>query len=253
MPVTPDLAETVKNALQVAAQVLRQPRAPQGTTLMIDVLRSTPGAPQLGAQPYFNRWLETPHVGNLRIVAGDGQVAAPSQVVAVPLRVRVTDRRDVAVQGVLVRFDASRGGGRVTGRFQRTDVDGYASLGSWELGAPGSNALSAVAGTRSVDFNATAAAEMRIHRGAGQSAAVGANVGERPAVLVIDTAGNPVQGITVTFTVTLGGGNVAGAADRVTNAAGIATSGDWALGAIGPNELTARAGSLQQVFQATGT
>jgi alpha-tubulin suppressor-like RCC1 family protein len=75
--------------------------------------------------------------------------------------------------------------------------------------------------------------------GDGQIATIGTVVAVAPAVRVTDLAGNGVQGVAVTFAVTLGGGSVTGPA-AVTDAGGIATVGSWRLGPLkGANTLTA--------------
>jgi YVTN family beta-propeller protein len=86
-----------------------------------------------------------------------------------------------------------------------------------------------------------------------QTATAGSAVATPPAIRVLDANGQPVQGITVTFTVTAGGGTVAGASP-MTNANGIATVTSWTLGAtVGTNTLSATTGNLAAVtFTATG-
>lgn len=68
-----------------------------------------------------------------------------------------------------------------------------------------------------------------------------------PAVLVSDSRGRPVEGATVTFAVTAGGGSIANATGS-SNAEGIATPGSWTLGnTVGANTLVATFGSLAPV------
>jgi hypothetical protein len=95
---------------------------------------------------------------------------------------------------------------------------------------------------------------MAISAGDAQSAAAGANVAVAPAVLVTDQFGNPVANVSVTFTVTLGGGSVAGS-PAATSPSGVATITSWTLGpSPGPNTLEASSGALTPVtFNATGT
>lgn len=96
-------------------------------------------------------------------------------------------------------------------------------------------------------------AQLQVVAGGGaQTALVGTPVPIVPSVRVISTAGAPMAGVTVAFTVT-GGGSV-GAASAQTNAEGVATPGSWTLGpAAGPNTLTARVGTLTANFSATAT
>jgi hypothetical protein len=100
------------------------------------------------------------------------------------------------------------------------------------------------------------AARVEPIEGDGQSAPAGTEVPTRPAVRVLDEAGDPVEGYDVTFAVTAGAGSVSGAA-QTTNADGIARVGAWTLGATpGTNTLEATAGALvgsPVAFTAEGT
>jgi alpha-tubulin suppressor-like RCC1 family protein len=76
------------------------------------------------------------------------------------------------------------------------------------------------------------------------TAIAGSPVSPSPSVLVTDQNDQPLAGVAVTFAVTAGDGTVSGA-NQTTNEAGIATVGDWVLGATpGPNVLTATAAPL---------
>jgi hypothetical protein len=83
---------------------------------------------------------------------------------------------------------------------------------------------------------------------------VGAQVlaADRPSVIVLDQAGSPLEGVTVTFAVESGGGSVTGAT-QTTNEQGVATVGSWTLGPVaGSNTLSASAGTATPVvFTAT--
>jgi alpha-tubulin suppressor-like RCC1 family protein len=73
-----------------------------------------------------------------------------------------------------------------------------------------------------------------------------------PSVTVKDASGNPVPGVTVTFSVASGGGSVTGAV-TTSNASGVATVGSWRLGSEATiNTLTATVTGLPPVtFTAT--
>ncbi len=87
-------------------------------------------------------------------------------------------------------------------------------------------------------------------------AVAGTAVPTPPSVKVATAKGAGVPGVTVTFTVTMGGGAVSGASVS-TDASGIATVGSWTLGpATGENRLTATTAVLPTVvvtFTATGS
>src|SRR5256712_3065791 len=89
-----------------------------------------------------------------------------------------------------------------------------------------------------------------------QSAPAGSAVSSPPAVTVHDASGNPVAGVTVTFTPAAGSGSVTGGT-QTTNASGIATVGSWTLSTTaGTNTVTAAASGLTGspvTFTAEGT
>jgi len=91
------------------------------------------------------------------------------------------------------------------------------------------------------------------NQGDGQVLNAGTAVPTLPEVLVTDSWGNPITGLSITFTLTSGGGSVTGAV-QLTNASGIARVGNWKLGPLsGPNSLTASvtAGGQNTTFNAT--
>ncbi len=95
-------------------------------------------------------------------------------------------------------------------------------------------------------------AELLVIAGNNQTANAGAPVATQPAVLVNDGAGEPIAGMPVTFSVTLGGGTITDSV-QLTDTEGLATLGSWTLGTTaGPNKLTATAAALSVEFDATG-
>jgi hypothetical protein len=146
---------------------------------------------------------------------------------------------------VAVTFAVTAGGGSITGANATTDGNGVAALGSWTLGSTaGDNTVTASAGTlTSVSITATAIqplpVAMSLVQGQSQTAAAGSNVAINPSVKITDSQGRGVPNITVTFTVTGGGGTVTNPSVQ-TNSSGIATVGSWTLG-MGANTLLASA------------
>lgn len=100
--------------------------------------------------------------------------------------------------------------------------------------------------------NAGGATSVQATAGAtNQSAVTGSAVAVAPTVVVRDGNGNVLPGMTVSFVVTAGGGQVSNAT-ATTNSQGIATAGSWTLGAVGANSLEARVSALTPVrFSAT--
>lgn len=180
--------------------------------------------------------------------AGDGQSASVGA--AVTVAAQVTDvYGNPFSSGTQITFAVQSGGGSIGGvpsATVTTDVTGGASV-NWTLGATaGSNALTATrAGLTGspATFTATATGpgglNITNHAGDAQTAPAGTTLPIAPAAQVTDQTGHPVAGVTVTFSVTAGGGSIAGAT-QLTNANGIATVGNWTLGPmVGVNELQA--------------
>ncbi|MCF8536937.1 MAG: fibronectin type III domain-containing protein [Candidatus Nanopelagicales bacterium] len=114
--------------------------------------------------------------------------------------------------------------------------------------------------TQSITVTAGSATTIAANAGDGQTATARSAVATAPSVLVTDSAGNPVQGESVTFAVASGGGSLASPgspATVTTDSSGIATSPAWTLGTTaGSNTLTATSGALSGspvTFTATGT
>ncbi len=157
--------------------------------------------------------------------------------------VKVADAAGNPAAGVAVTFVVVSGGGTLTDEVQPSGPDGIATVGAWALGlAPGSNSVRAsaegVAG--SITFMATG---ILVGQATAQSpdlqvAVVGTGVGSVPSVTVVES-GAPKAGALVRFKVVAGGGSVA-VADATTDAAGVASPGEWLLGAVaGENVLEA--------------
>lgn len=181
----------------------------------------------------------------VQVVSGSGQEAAVGTAVPAPVVFRVADEDGNPIAGATVEFSVVSGDGSVVGDSVITATDGTASPQSWILGTmPGTNTLKAteVPSQASATVNATAITGDVAGIHATQThfvALVGTAVGPAPTVVVLDDFGNPVAGVTVQFSVTAGGGSVAGAT-VVTDSSGSASVGSWTLGpAPGTNLLSA--------------
>ncbi|MEL6547637.1 MAG: hypothetical protein AAFQ82_23640, partial [Myxococcota bacterium] len=187
----------------------------------------------------------------------EGQSAIVGTTVAIAPSVTLTDESSDPRVGVTVRFDPS-GDGVSAPSTAVTDASGVASISSWTLGTfAGAQTLTVSAEGRVLVVNATATpdepAEIVVGAGVdGQSAVVDSAVAIPPSVSVLDQYGNPVPGTSVTFTVSGGGGAVAGS-DQTSALDGTATAGSWTLGqSAGANELTVTAGAASATIDATG-
>ncbi|HET9947685.1 MAG TPA: hypothetical protein VFQ22_02050, partial [Longimicrobiales bacterium] len=162
------------------------------------------------------------------IAAGDGQSALAGSTIPTPPAVRVTDTYGNGLEGVAVAFAVTAGGGSATGTGPTTGPDGVAALGSWMLGpAAGTNTLTATAAgvATPATFTATAFAGLDavlLEAGDLQDDTVAATLPVAYAVRVVDAGATGVEGVTVTWTVTEGGGSVT--PTSVTDASGVATA-----------------------------
>jgi len=203
----------------------------------------------------------------LRIMSGDKQTGVAGAGLRDSARVRVVDRLGNALAGVHVAFNVVTGGGAsATGVV--SGQDGIAAT-RWVLGrTAGPNTLTAFlgsdpagAGASPVTFTATGvagpAARLVEAGGSSQHGALGSTLPISPTVQVRDLYDNGVAGVAVTFTVTAGGGTMAGITSVTTlsDTSGMASVG-WTLGsAPGPNTLRATALGLSGspvIFGATG-
>jgi hypothetical protein len=201
---------------------------------------------------------------------GDNGLAPVGSRLTDSLVVQVQDAAGNGVPGRNVNWVIVSGGGSVQPTTSVTDASGKAFT-VWTLGpVAGTNTVTAAAaGLPQVQFSATGIsaqpAQIAAQSAISQNGTAGLAVAAPPSVRVADSNNNPVQGVTVTFLVTAGGGTVANAtgsglttATVGTNASGIATLTSWTLGTVaGANTLTATAAGSNitgnpVTFDATG-
>lgn len=139
---------------------------------------------------------------------------------------------------------SSTGTRTLGGTLTRNAVAGVATFNDLTIDRAGGHALAATSGTLTtaqsgtIAITASVAVSHAIHAGDGQVSGPDSEVPVRPAVRVADAFDNAVAGVSVSFAVTSGGGNITGATQS-TDADGIATVGSWTLGPSGDNTLTA--------------
>ncbi len=182
-------------------------------------------------------------------VSGNNQSTPTGTLLTSSLVVQVTDRFGNAVAGHTINFAVTSGGGSVSPTSAATDANGEAAT-QWTLGAAaGTQTAQATAAGVTMGSPAAFTAEglvgaVALNDGNGQTGLVGFGVNVAPSVLVTNSGGTPLAGITVTFAVAGGGGSVTDAV-RVTDAAGVARVTKWTLGGIaGANTLTATASGV---------
>ena len=167
----------------------------------------------------------------------------------------VTDAGGSPAAGVTVNFAVTAGGGSVQYPVVVTGSDGIASSGGWQIGTPGANTMTAtVESLAAVTFTTTAQFGLgtKIVKTGGDN-----QIGFRNTALtkpltvrVVSAGGLGIPGQTVTFTVTSGGGSIAGS-PATTDANGFASSGAWTMGSTFGNFTTdAQTGSLTATFTA---
>ncbi len=170
------------------------------------------------------------------ITSGNTQAGEVLSAVAQAPTVTIHDAYGNPVPGATVWWAVLAGGGSVSAGTSQTNTQGEASI-AWTLGPVVGTGLqslrtsinSGAFGTFTASGVLTAGT-LAINGGDNQSAAAGTAVATTPSVLVKTPGGSgvPVQGVTVTWAVTAGGGWTS-AATSVTNAAGIASIG-WTVG-----------------------
>jgi hypothetical protein len=194
-------------------------------------------------------------------VQGDAQVGTVNTALGTQLKVKVVDAKGAGVAGQTVEFAVSGGAGSVSPASGTTGADGTVST-TWTLGKSSTetHTVTAISGSLpSLIFTAAANAGAPVaiiaFAGDGQNGVIGSAASTRPAVKVTDAFGNGVAGVTVSFSVTGGGGTVTGPL-AISDANGVATVGGWTLGgAVGANALTATVpgtGLGTVVFHANG-
>ena len=190
--------------------------------------------------------------------SGNAQTAVVATTLPDTIVFDVVDVFGTPVPGAPVTMTVAVGAGSLDPGSASTSAAGQVST-VWTLGTmAGPQAIEAsvpgviVPTTVSATALAGPPTLMVLNTGDGQNPVIQTAVSVAPSVLVTDAFGNPVEGVAVTFAVVAGGGSATGA-DQVTNAAGIATVGSWAVGsAVGLNTLSATAGGLGSVtFNAT--
>lgn len=192
----------------------------------------------------------------------DGQNVPAGTAVSPAPAVRVRDQFSNPVSGVTVTFAITQGGGQLTGATVTTNTSGIATVGSWLVGATGTQELTATAtgggiGGNPITFTVTsspagAPTNIVVAGGNNQLGLFGYALNVPPSARVRDAANNPVQGVSVDFQVTAGGGSLTGAT-ATTDLQGIAQVGSWTIN-FGGNTLTASVTGIATpaTFNATG-
>ncbi len=183
----------------------------------------------------------------VEVLAGGAQTVPIGGVAPIATRVRVKDAGGAALPNVAVIFSIEAGDGSVTPTRVVTGTDGTAEATTWTMGpVAGVNTLRAaventtVGNTISVTAVVIPPSSVAAVGTANFVGFAGQPLTALPVLEVRDGFGALKPGVTVSFTVTQGGGSVSGGT-VVTNGAGRAAPTGWTLGPIaGVNQLTAQ-------------
>ena len=198
-----------------------------------------------------------PRIVGVAEVSGGLQAGTVGSQLPQPLVVLVADQAGNPAAGVTINWRVLSGGGVVTPSQSTTGADGKAQA-TFRLGnlLGEQRAEAAMSGAPVVVFSATAnaapASQLILQSGDNQTATVGSSVSAPLTVKAADAFGNSKPGISVVFSVTLGGG-VTSSGSVVTGSDGLA-SVSWTLGATAGNQrVTATVAGVAPVsFNATG-
>ncbi len=180
-----------------------------------------------------------PRIVSIEPVSGLGQSGLVGALLGQPFVVRAADQNDNPIEGALISWSITSGGGVISPSQSVTGPDGTATatmrLGS-ALGAQSARAV--LGGADPVTFTATAnaapASQLSVVSGDNQTATVGATLVQAVRVKVADGFGNAVSGVTVIFAVTLGGGSLS-SPTAISDASGFAQV-TWTLGPAAGNQ-----------------
>ena len=146
----------------------------------------------------------------LEIVSGDNQQIAVNQR-SDPMRVLVTDEDGDELEGVTVTFSLRGGSGTLTPRSAETNRFGEAEAELLPRSAGTYTITARVVGVQSVTFTINVgdlADDIEIVSGNNQRGDTGTQLDNPFVVEVLDEDDDPVSGVTVTFSVTAGGGSL---------------------------------------------
>ncbi len=209
-----------------------------------------------GASPVvFSATATSAPTAKLTASSGDAQTGVVATALALDLTVKAADAVGNPKAGVVITFQAL-GGGSVTAGTAVTDALGLAST-HWTLGTlAGTQTVTASApGVTSLSFTATALAAaadaMTILTGNNQTGSPGAALPDSLRIRLVDRFGNPIAGVTITWTPAVGAGAVS-PATSATDANGRAAT-RWTLGSTGgPKSITASGAGFLQTFTGGG-
>ena len=145
---------------------------------------------------------------NIKAHAGDNQTGAPNQRLAEPFVIRVTDANGLGVP-TLIPFKVTQGKGQISA-YVETDAEGWGKTYLTPY-STGTIKVEARLGDLSATFTATAGKPpdaLVAISGNKQHGIPGSQLANPFIVQVLDADDSPIEGISVTFSVTAGGGSL---------------------------------------------
>ncbi|WP_158551364.1 Ig-like domain-containing protein [Rhodohalobacter sp. SW132] len=210
-----------------------------------DEVAITLGGNPISGSPYSSE-VSAADPSNVEIESGNNQTGSVSQELSEDFVVRVTDTFDNPVPNATVNFsiDETPSGATVqelSNSSAQTNNSGLAATRLTLGDSPGEYRVDAtVSGAGSVTFSAEAeigaASEMEITTQPGTTTA-GQSISPAPQVRITDSAGNEIEGISVTVSVQNGGGFDSGTTTQSTNSSGVATFSNLVLETAGSYSL----------------
>ncbi len=178
---------------------------------------------------------------NVVIAGGNQQSGTVGVALANPLLVTVTDGNGRPVPGAAVAWSVTAGGGTITGAPTSTDASGAAAalltLGTVAGGdtvvASVSNGATLITQTFAANALAGPLASIQVVSGAAQAATAGSTLANPIVVRAVDVYGNPISGLTLTWTAQSGAvANATTTTDANGYASNVLTLGSTAGGTI---------------------
>ncbi|MEM7416595.1 MAG: kelch repeat-containing protein [Gemmatimonadota bacterium] len=228
------------------------------TTWTLGVVAGSPQsvrATVAGLTVDFTAVAEAGAIDSLRVSSGDAQTGQVGEALADSIVVAVVDAFGNPIMGRFVAW-SSLGGGAVSPDSSATNTMGLAAA-EWSLGGAVDSTHQALASVDGLEvaFDATAqpsaAANLDVVDGDAQTGVVSQALADSVAVRVSDAFGNPVEGVTVAWTVTDGSGSVS-PNTSTSDIDGLALA-EWTVGdtAGTGHQLQASFDSITAMFTAT--
>jgi uncharacterized protein (TIGR03437 family) len=206
------------------------------------------------SSPTFRITVTTGPPAVINILQGNNQTGSPGQMLPQALVAQVTDSSGNVLTGVPVSWQVlTTGAATLSNVSTATDQNGHASALATLGNIAGPAQIQITAGSVTAVFTVTTSipeAGLQKVSGDGQSAVVSTGFNAPLVVEVVDSKGNPVPSVQVTFAVTAGIATL-GSASATTGTNGQASTTVTAGATPGTVTVTATSGSLTAAFTLT--